>query len=149
METIILILAFVWSILCLILFFKIWGMTSDVAEIKELLKYRPVQTSSPERHNEAPEDKPEPIEISTEKKSELCTILKKDDIIESPKFGALKYAGEWKGKHALYPAHGQALPDSPIVVRDSTGDYISATFEDIAGFAASVKAPNGKTKWEK
>lgn len=68
METIILILAFVWSILCLILFFKIWGMTSDVAEIKELLKNRPIQTSSPEHRSEKPADRPEPVEISVEKK---------------------------------------------------------------------------------
>lgn len=31
-------LAFGWCILSVILFFKIWGMTNDVSEIKELLK---------------------------------------------------------------------------------------------------------------
>ena len=29
------ILGIVWSILCLILFFKVWGMTNDVRDIKE------------------------------------------------------------------------------------------------------------------
>ena len=39
METLYLILAIVWSILCIILFFKIWGMTNDVKEIKDHLLY--------------------------------------------------------------------------------------------------------------
>lgn len=34
MEVIIGILAIVWSILCLVLFFKIWGMTDDVRTLK-------------------------------------------------------------------------------------------------------------------
>lgn len=68
METIILILAIVWSILCLILFFKIWGMTSDVAEIKELLRNRSLPTSTTEIRNEKPIKKPESVKISDEKK---------------------------------------------------------------------------------
>jgi hypothetical protein len=31
------VLALVWSILCLILFFKVWGMTNDIREIKKYL----------------------------------------------------------------------------------------------------------------
>lgn len=34
MEIFLSILALIWSVLCLILFFKIWGMTNDVKEIK-------------------------------------------------------------------------------------------------------------------
>ena len=34
MEIFIAVLALVWSILCLILFFKVWGMTNDVKELK-------------------------------------------------------------------------------------------------------------------
>ncbi len=34
MDTLYLLLAIVWSILCLILFFKVWGMTDDVREIR-------------------------------------------------------------------------------------------------------------------
>ena len=37
MEVLYLILALVWSILCLILFFKIWGMTNDIRQIKDHL----------------------------------------------------------------------------------------------------------------
>ena len=38
MEVLYLILTLVWSILCLILFFKIWGMTNDVRQIKNHLR---------------------------------------------------------------------------------------------------------------
>ena len=31
------IFAFVWSVLCIILFFKIWGMTNDIKEINHNL----------------------------------------------------------------------------------------------------------------
>lgn len=37
MEPLIIILSIVWSILCLILFFKIWAMTNDVNELKNYL----------------------------------------------------------------------------------------------------------------
>lgn len=37
METLIAILAIIWSILSIILFFKIWGMTNDVSEIRYYL----------------------------------------------------------------------------------------------------------------
>ena len=37
MEGFFAVLAIIWSILCLILFFKIWHMTNDVSIIKELL----------------------------------------------------------------------------------------------------------------
>lgn len=72
METIFLILAIVWSILCLILFFKIWGMTSDVAEIKELLRNRPLQINTPE-----PQNKPQNKKASTAPKSSPISDEKK------------------------------------------------------------------------
>jgi len=31
-------LGILWWVLCIVLFFKIWGMTNDVSEIKDLLK---------------------------------------------------------------------------------------------------------------
>ncbi|MCR4852136.1 MAG: hypothetical protein K5893_00915 [Prevotella sp.] len=37
MNTLFEVLALVWSVLCLILFFKIWGMTNDVKEIRDFL----------------------------------------------------------------------------------------------------------------
>ena len=37
MENFFVVLALIWSILCLILFFKIWRMTNDVCIIKDLM----------------------------------------------------------------------------------------------------------------
>ena len=51
-------LGLVWTILCVILFFKVWGMTNDIKAIRELLQGR---------H----EDKGEPVAISdTEQQQE-------------------------------------------------------------------------------
>ncbi len=47
METFYLFLGLAWSILCLILFFKIWGMTNDVREIKTLLANKESEKSIP------------------------------------------------------------------------------------------------------
>jgi len=38
METVYLIIALVWSVLVIILFFKVWGMTNNVAKILEVLE---------------------------------------------------------------------------------------------------------------
>ena len=40
-------ISILWSILCIILFFKIWAMTSDVAEIKQLLQRQFNQQGQP------------------------------------------------------------------------------------------------------
>ena len=45
MDALYIILAIVWSILCLILFFKVWVMTNDVREIKDHLIYNSPSTS--------------------------------------------------------------------------------------------------------
>ena len=37
MEVLIAFLSIIWSILCLILFFKIWGATNDIAEMKDMM----------------------------------------------------------------------------------------------------------------
>ena len=42
MEILYLLLALVWSILCLILFFKVWGMTNDVRDIRDHLLHSQV-----------------------------------------------------------------------------------------------------------
>ncbi len=38
METIFFIISLIWSVLAIVLFFKVWGMTNDVAEIKESIE---------------------------------------------------------------------------------------------------------------
>ncbi len=50
MEVLIAFLSIIWSILCLILFFKIWGATNDIAEMKDLLRtltYNSPQANTP------------------------------------------------------------------------------------------------------
>ena len=37
MGTFLSILAIIWSILCIVLFFKIWGMTNDIKDIKDYI----------------------------------------------------------------------------------------------------------------
>jgi len=39
-------IGFVWAICCLVLFFKIWGMTNDVKIIKDILQTIPNKTET-------------------------------------------------------------------------------------------------------
>lgn len=136
METIFLIIALIWSILCLILFFKVWGMTSDVSEIKELLKgisYNKQvsfdETTQQDKSTENTLINVDEIKV-TDNALKKAKAFKKGDTVESPRFGTLTYYGKWNGKHALYPANGQRLIDSPFVVRNSSGDYLAVTDEE-------------------
>ena len=113
-------------------------MTSDVSEIKELLKGRsyqnPTTTFSPAQPPEITEKTPENVEHIKINAAAIEKIksLKKGDIIDSPQFGTLTYYGKWNGKHALYPAAGQKLIDSAFVIRNSSGDYLAVTDEELA-----------------
>ena len=51
MDTLYLLLAIVWSILCLILFFKVWGMTDDVNFIKKMMKDKLEEDKKKEKGN--------------------------------------------------------------------------------------------------
>ena len=54
------ILGIVWSILCLILFFKVWGMTNDVRDIKEhilSMSFNTVDNSTIRNVNRSDENK--------------------------------------------------------------------------------------------
>lgn len=55
METIVVIILFVFGLLQFILFFKIWGMTNDVGDIKNLLK-KSFAASHPVVKNRVPGD---------------------------------------------------------------------------------------------
>lgn len=37
----------VWGVLCIILFFKVWGMTNDVKAIRELMRGKPDDNAEP------------------------------------------------------------------------------------------------------
>lgn len=41
------VLGFVWSVLCIILFFKIWRMTDDVRAIREMMRGKPDDNAEP------------------------------------------------------------------------------------------------------
>ena len=72
MEVFISLLAFVWSILCLVLFFKIWGMTNNVEQLtREVheLKLKIVQ----ERYECTQEQSKEIISEKKEQKKEELT----------------------------------------------------------------------------
>ena len=65
-------LGLVWGVLCLVLFFKVWGMTNDVEEIKELLKGNLRRNSNAPQQEvakcDAPEEKPQFAEETGENK---------------------------------------------------------------------------------
>ena len=70
MEILYLVLALVWSILCLILFFKIWVMTNDVAIIKDFLLKSLTSTKTEEPRI--------PKEVSASYKFKAGDIVKHD-----------------------------------------------------------------------
>ena len=76
METFIAILALVWSILCLILFFKIWGMTNDVKEILKCLQKPLLKEVKNEEKNESKENLTDAlvVEKKTEKQMRVKSI---------------------------------------------------------------------------
>lgn len=41
------VLGFVWSVLCIILFFKLWRMTDDVRAIREMMRGKPDDNAEP------------------------------------------------------------------------------------------------------
>ena len=50
LQVILVVILFIWSILCIILFFKVWGMCNDVSSILEILmrkEYDDVQEPTP------------------------------------------------------------------------------------------------------
>ena len=75
METFIAIMSIIWTVLCLVFFFKVWGMTNDVKEIKKhLISVIPLHSK-------------EIVEEINKPKSELSTEINVNDIVKS------KYSG--------------------------------------------------------
>lgn len=111
METFIAIVVIVWSILCLVLFFKLWGMTNDVKKILE--------TITPKQEDVTPAANPiEPEDIA---KNE-CLMLKGDTLITNS--GKFAYYGICEGRHALYPTDKETegkISDNPKAIKDSLG----------------------------
>ena len=51
MEVLIILLYLIFGILSLILFFKVWGMTNDVAQILKLLQERDIPVKTPSQND--------------------------------------------------------------------------------------------------
>lgn len=121
METFILILAIVWSILCLILFFKIWGMTNDVRKILE--------TITPKQVSPTPA-----VPVKTEDIAKNECLMLKGDVL-STNSGDFTYYGIYDGKHALYPNDKKTeekISDNPKAIDDSLGKlYLGLNDEDM------------------
>ena len=61
------VLSLVWSVLCIILFFKVWRMTDDIKAIRELMQGKDEKKVSPVANMENQEDG---TEAKTEEKAE-------------------------------------------------------------------------------
>ncbi len=125
MEIFYAVLTLIWCVLCVILFFKVWGMTSDVSEIKKMFQQY-LSASMPSKSNAA-KNFDSDLKITQEEVYNKLKGICQGDIIESPKYGTLKYNGIKNGKHALYPVAGQDLTSSSFCQHDSSGYYIAVT----------------------
>lgn len=123
MEALIEIISIIWSVLGIILFFKIWGMTNNVKEIHDWIlenKYKNTDhkvensqtfTSPSERDFEEPSGEA----VNTKP---FSGNLKKGDLVTIAKFGTCRFEGIWQGKYAFYPENSAELPKSPYLVND-------------------------------
>ncbi len=108
MEIIYLVLAIVWSVLCIILFFKIWGMTNDVREIKE--KLFPAKSSTQDYRMNALKD-------------DDNSRFKINDIVVSPSYnGVLKIfdimgGGEYNCKDATTGAKAGFFREEDLTLK--------------------------------
>lgn len=124
MEIIIAITAVIWSVLGIILFFKIWNMTNNVKEIHDWLitdRYQNQITKEIDLQNPTKSSRSRSIrEYPGEKlKIERFTNnLKKGDLVTITKFGTCRFKGIWQGKYAFYPESITDLPESPYLVND-------------------------------
>lgn len=93
-----LVISIVWSVLGIILFFKIWNMTSDVRKIKDMLASS-ARSASPQP---TPHNNP-------------STLTKGNRYIVEG-FGVCKYDGIYSGCHYFYPEKHSDLPESQFLV---------------------------------
>ncbi len=121
METFISIVVIIWSILCLVLFFKLWGMTNDVKKILE--------TITPKKEIVKPTN---PIKPEDMAKNE-CIMLKGDTLTTNS--GSFAYYGIYEGRHALYPTDKETegnISDNPKAIKDSLGNlYLGLSDADM------------------
>ena len=87
MGVLYLIIALVWSVLCLILFFKLWGMTDDVRELKEyIMTSSSPQTTVLEETNNEETEKEEVVQTYDQVKKDLEAEQKEIEVTWNHKF---------------------------------------------------------------
>ena len=88
MEIFAYILTFIWSILCLILFFKIWGMTNNVEQLPK--EVHELKIAIAHERQDRPQTQPQKIVLEKEeqKKEEAITHnFKMGDYVTHKKYG--------------------------------------------------------------
>lgn len=120
-------LAIVWTLLCIILFFKIWGMTNNVKKILDILSRN--------------QNKVTTTGLSLDydiRHIEESGIAKNDNILATgkkliTKYGILEYFGIFQGKHSLYPVDYETrerISNHPTAVSDNSGEIYLALTDD-------------------
>ena len=123
MEALIAIITIIWSVLGIILFFKIWGMTNNVKEIHDWILENKYNNTSHKVENSqcftAPSERGfEELSDEAVKTMPFSGNLKKGDLVTIVKFGTCRSEGIWQGKYAFYPESSKELPNSPYLVND-------------------------------
>lgn len=96
MEIFAYILTFIWSILCLILFFKIWGMTNNVEQLTK--EVHELKIAIAHERQDRPQTQPQKIVL--EKEEQKKEQIKEEVITHNFKMGDYvthkKYGGKMK-----------------------------------------------------
>lgn len=122
MEAIIAIVTIIWSILGIILFFKIWGMTNNVKEMRDfILRNNYINNGENSKPQFTPPSEKEFAELAEEAvpTKPFNHNLKKGDKVSVQEYGVCTFEGIWQGKYAFYPEITEDLPKSPYLVNDS------------------------------
>lgn len=123
MEALIAIITIIWSILGIILFFKIWGMTNHVKEIHDWLMEDRLKKQSSSGENPTkftPHSEKEFEDLSEEAipTKSINFNFKKGEKVTITEYGICTFEGVWEGKYAFYPENKTNLPNSPYLVKD-------------------------------
>ena len=117
MEIILAIISLFWSILGMILFFKIWKMTNNVKEIHDWLKEDRLKKQRSSGGNPpSPVLRSETEELPEE--NSVISNLKKGEKVTIADYGICTFEGVWSGKYAFYPENKTELPSSPYLIND-------------------------------
>ncbi len=110
-------MSFVGAVLSIILFYKIWKMTNDVAEIHDEILNRRVNLGSPSTFPPTPTNNQHAATVASQASAKFQTPnLKKGDKVTLKGYGVCTFEGIWDGKYGFYPIKTDNLPSSPFLV---------------------------------